>query len=58
MSGSVARLKAFGACLGICDDLLGILACSGTDLLGLALRVRDRLVCCLLRELQDLGRLI
>ena len=53
-----ARLGAFGARLGICNDLLGLLARPGTDLLGLALRVGYCLVGCLLRELQDLGRLI
>ena len=51
-------LKAFGACLGVCDDLLSFLPRSGTDRLSLTLCVSDRLVCCLLRDLQDLGRLI
>jgi hypothetical protein len=56
VSGAPA-LKTFGTCFGICDDVLGLLARSGEDLLGLTLCVSDRLVRGLLRELQDLGRL-
>lgn len=60
LTGCLARppLQAFGAGLGVCDDLLGFLPRSGTDRLSLTLCVSDRLVCRLLRGLQDLGRLV
>lgn len=54
---SACVLKTFGTCSGIRDDALGLLACTGEDLLSLTLRVGDRPVRGLLRELQNVGRL-